>query len=249
MRALRLVLLVAVVLGVAAPGFAWTAATRVRMVDDAVKLMPPTLRKVLEARRDAVLSGMLTPMTGEDGPPHRPPWDAGTLEGSVSAAAHDLVAGVDGQISFRDVAKRFGTLAHFVADAGFPPGAAGASGAAHYAHFGTFCESRRGRFPLVFYGHDNPALARGDFKAFTLAVLERERKEDVTLAQAYASAPSWDDPASFDDRSVPFAVASLAYSHSVTDIVQAWLAAWRQCHGDLGGTPYMGPPPPKGSKP
>ena len=33
------------------PSFAWTAATRVVMIDDAVKLMPTSLRKVLEKRR------------------------------------------------------------------------------------------------------------------------------------------------------------------------------------------------------
>jgi hypothetical protein len=249
MRASRIVLLAAAVSVAATPGFAWTAATRVRMIDDAVKMMPPTLRHVLESRRDSVLQGMLSPMTAEDAPPHRPPWDEGTLPTSADSAARELVAGVNGQISFREVARRFGALAHFVADAGFPPGAAGAAGAPRYAHFAAFCESRRGRFPLVFYGHDNPLLARGDAKAFALAILERARAEDVTLARAYAAAPSWDDAASFDDRSVPFAVASLAYSHSVTDIVQAWLNTWRQCHGDLGGTPYMGPAAPKGSTP
>src|SRR5258705_13955269 len=93
---------------------------------------------------------------------------------------------------------------------------------------------RRERFPLVFYGPANDGLAKNDFKAFTTGVLERARTEDGTLAHAYAEAPSWNDPAAFDDRSVPFAIASLSYSRSVTDIVQAWLAAWRLCHGDLG---------------
>jgi len=219
------------------------------MVDDAVKMMPPTLRHVLESRRDSVLSGMLTPMTAEDAPPHRPPWDEGTLETSVDSAVRELVAGANAQLPFREVSRRFGALAHFVADAGFPPGAAGALGAPHYAHFAAFCETRRGRFPLVFYGHDNAQLARRDVRAFTLAILERARAEDVTLARAYAAAPSWDDPASFDDRSVPFAVASLAYSRAITDIVQAWLYAWRRCNGDLGGTPYMGAAAPKGATP
>lgn len=247
MRALPRIVLAAAIAGATVPAFGWTAATRVGMVDDAIKLMPPTLRSVLEARREDVLRGMLTPMTGEDAPAHRPPWDNGTLPASVESSVRDLVAGVDGRASFHVVAQRFGALAHFVVDAGFPPGAAGAAGAARYAHFGSFCQTRRSRFPLVFYGHENEALARADFKGFTLGLLERARAEDANLARAYAQAPSWDDPASFDDRSVPFAIASLSYSRSVTDIVQAWLAAWRQCHGDLGGTPYLGPS--KGTKP
>jgi hypothetical protein len=221
------------------PGMAWTAPTRVNMIDDAVKMMPPTLRGVLTDRRDDLLHGMLAPMTSEDDAPHRPSWDEGSVEASVEGAAKDLIAGVDGQVSFNDVARRFGVLAHYVADAAFPPGAAGPSGAARYGHFASFCETRRPKFPLVFYGHDSPDLKKGDFKAFTGSVLSRARGEDATLAGAYAAAPSWDDPASFDDRSVPFAVASLAYSHAVTDIVKAWLAAWRSCHGDLRGTPYL----------
>jgi hypothetical protein len=227
---------------VGAPSWAWTGPTRVRMIDDAVKMMPPALRPVLERRREAILRGMLLPMTEEDSSAHRPPFDGGTVDAAVDAARRDLVESVDKHLPFSEIARRFGVLAHFVADAGFPPGAAGSAGDRRYAHFASFCESRRPRFPLVFYGHDNAALARSDFRAFAFGILERARAEDADLARAYAAAPSWNDPASFDDRSVPFAVASLSYSHSVTDIVQSWIAAWKLCHGDLGGTPYMGPP-------
>jgi hypothetical protein len=240
MRAIGRVLAAAIFLAFGAPVSAWTAATRVVMIDDAVKLMPPSLRTVLERRKNDLRRGMLEPMTLEDSPGHRPPWDGGTLATSVDAAARDLVSGAETRVSFHDVARRFGVLAHFVADAGFPPGASGAAGASRYAHFAAFCEARRTRFPLVFYGHDNDALSKNDFKSFTAAILDRARAEDANLARAYAEAPSWNDPAAFDDRSVPFAIASLSYSRSVTDIVQAWLAAWRNCHGDLAGTPYQG---------
>ena len=240
MRALGTALVALFLLASATPASAWTAATRVVMIDDAIKLMPPSLRKVLEKRRNDVLKGMLEPLTLEDTLAHRPPWERGTLEASVDGAARDLVSGTATHASFHDIARRFGVLAHFVADAGFPPGAAGAAGAARYAHFAGLCETRRPKFPFVFYGHANDALAKDDFKAFTRAVLERARAEDVNLARAYDAAPSLSDPASFDDRSVPFAIASLSYSHTVTDIVQAWLQAWKDSHGDLGGTPYQG---------
>ena len=240
MRAPGTILAAAFLLGSVTSARAWTAATRVVMIDDAIKLMPPSLRTVLAHRKNDVRRGMLEPMTQEDAPAHRPPWDGGALAASVAGAARDLVSGAETRVSFHDVARRFGVLAHFVADAGFPPAAAGSPGASRYAHFAGFCETRRTRFPLVFYGHDNPALAKSDFKAFTTGILDRARAEDADLARAYAEAPSWSDAGAFDDRSVPFAIASLSYSHAVTDIVQAWLAAWRQCHGDLAGTPYDG---------
>jgi hypothetical protein len=240
MRALYAVLVALLLIASASPAFGWTASTRIVMIDDAIKLMPTSLRSVLEKRRSDVLRGMLEPLTREDTPPHRPPWDGGSIETSVDAAARDLVAGVSTRVPFKDVARNFGVLAHFVADTGFPPGAAGAAGAPRYAHFAALCETRRPRFPFVFYGHGNAALSKGDFKLFTLTILERARAEDVTLARAYAQAGSENNAAAFDDRSVPFAVASLSYSRTVTDIVQAWLTVWAQCHGDLGGTPYQG---------
>jgi hypothetical protein len=240
MRLERAVLIALLLVGWGTPAHSWTASTRIVMVDDAVKLMPTTLRAVLETRRNDLLRGMLEPLTDEDSPAHRPPWENGTLASAVDTAARDLVSGVESHASFHDIARRFGVLAHFVADAGFPPGASGKPGATRYAHFAALCETRRPRFPLVFYGSGNDALSRADFKAFTLAILERARAEDTTLAEAYEQAAGAKDGAAFDDRSVPFAIASLSYSHSVTDIVQAWLAAWRECNGDFGGTPYQG---------
>jgi hypothetical protein len=240
MRALYPVVIVFVLLASVAPARSWTASTRIVMIDDAIKLMPPSLRKVLERRRSDVVRGMLEPLTQEDTLPHRPPWEHGTLEPTVDAAVRDLVSGVETRVSFHDVARRFGVLAHFVADAGFPPGAAGPPGASHYAHFAAFCEGRRARFPLVYYGSAQDAMSITDFQAFTLGILERARAEDSTLGRAYAQAGGAVDGPAFDDRSVPFAIASLSYSHSVTDIAQAWLAAWRECHGDFGGTPYQG---------
>lgn len=247
MRALRVLAAGAAATVAFTGSSAWTAPTRVRMTDDAVLFLPPALRSVIAQRHDPLLRGMLEPMTREDDPAHRPRRSGGTLESSIDSAFRDLVKAVDSHQPFGEIARRFGILAHFVADAGFPPGSGGPDGDRRYAHFAAFCESRRPKFPLVFYGHDSPALARGDVTGFAAAIVERARAQDSDLARAYAQAPSWDDPASFDDRSIPFAIASLSYSRAVTDVAQAWVAAWRACHGDLAGTPYLAPSTTKGT--
>lgn len=203
--------------------------------------MPASLRLALERHRESLLRGVLEPMADEDAPGHGPPWNGGRLPAEISERFDTLVRAVEEPTSFREVTRRFGELAHFVADAGFPPGAAGERGASRYADFGQFCQSRRDRFPLVFYGHEDPDLGRGDRRGFALKVLERARAEDRELARAYEAAGDPPDPVAFDDRSVPFAVASLSYSRAVTDVVRVWLAAWRQAHGDLGRTPYLKP--------
>ena len=189
MRAPGTFLAATILLGFVTQRTAWTAATRVVMIDDAIKLMPPSLRSVLEHRRNDVRRGMLEPMTQEDTPAHRPP--VGRREPrrppsmappAISFRARrpacrsttSLAASACSRISSRtpDSPRR-------------PPGAPGAS---RYAHFAGFCETRRSRFPLVFYGHDNAALAKSDFKSFTADVLDRARAEDANLARLYAEA-------------------------------------------------------------
>jgi hypothetical protein len=225
---------------VAAPGLtasAWEPSTRIRMVDEAVRIMPASLRLALEHHREPLLRGLLEPQVREDDATHKPHWLGGSLDEEIERRARALIASVERAAPFSEIASNFGALAHFVADAGFPP-AMTPDGASRYAHFSEFCESRRERFPLVFYGHDEPNLAQGDYRAFGAAFMERARGEDEPLRRAYVAAGQPPDPAYFDDRSVPFAIGSLSYSHTITNVVRAWLAAWKDSNGDLGRTPY-----------
>ncbi len=230
--------LAALLLAGSLPAQAWTPTTRIRMADEAVRLMPPSLRLALEHHREALLRGLLEPMTAEDTPAHRSQGDGGSLDLEIAARVRALEDSVATGKSFRDIAHRFGALAHFVSDATFPP-AAVEDASFRYAHFGKFCESRLTRFPLVFYGHEDEALQAVQDRAYAKRLIERAREEDILLAAAYEKAGVPPDPAAFDDRSVPFAVGSLNYSWSVTAIVRAWLTGWVRSGGDLRGTPYL----------
>ena len=223
----------------ALPLYAWTPATRIRITDEAIRFMPPALRLALERYREDVRRGMLEPLAGEDGPAHRPPWQAGTIDEEIASRMDAVVRAAGKPKAFREVARAFGSLAHFVTDAGFPPGASGKDGVLRYADFGAFCESRLPRFRLVFGGHDAAFLAADDAAGFARSVLEQARANDAELSRAYASAGVPPNPAAFDDRSVPFAVGALSYSKSVTAVVRAWLAAWGRSRGDLSRTPYL----------
>jgi hypothetical protein len=224
----------------ASASFAWSPVTRVHMVEDAARLMPAGLRLALESHRDDVRRGLLTPLVEGDVPARRPPWTGGHLDASVETAALELERSLAAGAKFGAVAEGLGPLAHFVAEASFPPAAGPRDADRRYRDFSDFCESRRERFPLVFAGHDAPELARHDWRAYALRLLTAGRADDQELARAYAAAGDRRDPAYFDDRSVPFAIGSLSYSRAVSSIVQAWLSAWRAADGDLGATPYLG---------
>jgi hypothetical protein len=222
----------------AQPSAAWLAETRVEMTGEAVRLMPGSLAAALRSHHDELLEGLLMPMT-EDGPQRLPPWRGGSLEQSLAAEVHGLRTVLDSPTPFGEVAERFGRLAHLVLDASFPPGMSRSDGALRYEHYAAFCESRRERFPLVFYGHAEPRLDQGDVAGFALEIMRRAARDDGELARAYAAAGAPPAEAAFDDRSVPFAIGSLAYSHAINDIVRVWLDAWSGGGGDLTRTPYL----------
>jgi hypothetical protein len=223
---------------------AWSPRTRLRMTREAIQMMPRSLRALLDRHADEVARGALEPLTSEGGPEHRPPWQGGTLPEAVAARSAAVTEAVDSHERFSEIALRLGELAHFVADAGFPPLAGGDGDDARYAHFSALVESHLEKIPLVFYGHGDPLLERGDTSGFVVAMLEEAREEDAELARAYAEAGPTPHPSAFDDRSVPFAIASLAYSRTVTRIVNVWVDAWLRAHGDLGRTPYLDPADP-----
>jgi len=210
------------------------------MADAAVRLMPFALGRALTSYRADLLRGMLAPLA-EDGPARRAPWAGGTLDEALEADAQGLVQVLRSPAPFSAVAGRFGSLAHQVLESGFPPGVSRQDGATRYAHFAAFCESRRERFPVVFYGHRDEDLDDSNYRAFALAIMDRASQDDRELARAYAAAGNPPDPDAFDDRSVPFAVASLAYSRSINDIVRVWLQIWNRAGGDMNRTPYFKP--------
>jgi len=192
------------------PANAWAPETRVRMTESAVRLLPASLRLALESHREALLRGALEPMTREDDPDHRPPWSSGTLDERFVREVDGLIQSLANPQSFERIAGKFGAVAHFVADAGFPPGMSDGDGSDRYAHFAAFCESRREKFPWVFYGHDDPDLEQRDYGAWSrnpprsTTVRSRSRSDRSRTREAsrtsYASGwPSGPKPAATRD--------------------------------------------------
>jgi hypothetical protein len=106
--------------------------------------------------------------------------------------------------------------------------------------FSAYFRGKMDRFPLVFNGYGAFDLASGDYPGFASIIQARYTGDRDRLRLAYHPPDGGPVRAiDFDDRSVPFAIASLCYSHSVTDTAQVWIRVWQRVNGDLAGTPYL----------
>lgn len=225
------------------PAYAWTAPTEELVAREALRLMPASLRAVILPHLDEMEAGLrdAAASPGQAGHEQVP----GQKEDGAASRVADLVrkipAMVDDHQPFAKVAYEMGSLAHYVCDLNNPLNVTsdGDRKARIADDYAAYVESNLDRFKLVFYGWDDPDLARGDVAAAARLIAARARRYYPHISKAYAA----DNPAPlaqrFDVRSLPFGIGSLSYSRSVSDTARFWLHIWKQAHGDLTGTPYL----------
>jgi hypothetical protein len=86
--------------------------------------------------------------------------------------------------------------------------------------------SQQTRFRVVFYGW-HPAIRDGDLAAYMGA----RQAEIAELSARYARTSELPNRSEAVEMSPEFGVASVAYSHAVTDVANVWLYIWIAVNG------------------
>ncbi len=227
----------------------WTDATRSRMIQDALKISPPALSEILLRYEKDLRRGMLEPSRHEDEEVHFQHADGrGGLAAAGVAGKVDEIRGLlQKRAAFRRVTYEMGVLAHLISDAEFPLNASDSDARAplYRDAYCKYVERMLDRIPFVVDREEPAALQKDDVQGFVMEIAHRAAKNYALIGPAFKDDGSPVSASALDERSVPFGITSLSYSHATSDIAWIWRHLWVSINGDMRGTPFVGGPPPE----
>ena len=233
----------------AAPVFGWTDPTRLRMIRDALKVSPPALGSVLKAYEEDLVRGMIEPSQRENEEVHFQHADGreGLAAAAVARKMKDARTILLEKRSLERFAYEMGSLAHLVSDAAFPLNVSDADPREplYREAYRVYIESKLEKIPFVLDRRPSKELEEGDVEAYIMAGVGVAAKSYPLIGPAFKDDGTPRTRDSLDERSVPFGIASVAYSQAASNIAQVWRLTWASVNGDMTGTPYLTDPPPE----
>jgi hypothetical protein len=207
----------------ALPLAAWTRKGDHAIANRSAELAPPDLRLLIEKFHVDYETGLDHALADEGSELHR-----AKLRGRIEAETNAIVKMIRSNQPMPLVIQHLGLLAHLTGDAN-NPFHIGDDSPAEHQDFENYFERRLNKFAGVFYGVDrNLQLPR-----YLDSMFARSTKFAPLMSEEYTRGSSAD----FDDHSTAFGVASLCYSHAVTDTVNLYYFIWKQAGGDVRHVP------------
>lgn len=203
------------------------------------QLAPPDLRLLLDRFQSEYKQGLERAQAdeGSEGHHYFVLSRSGKLRERIERQTATTIAMIRKREPMPVVVERLGELAHLVADANNPFHIANDDPRLDASHndFEQYFERRMPKFATVFYGLD-PGFRLGDYLDRTFT---RTGKFYPLMSEEYFRFGERRTSAEFDDRSTAFGVASVCYSHAVTDLVNLYYYIWREAGGDVRTAPLM----------
>ena len=218
------------------PGIAgaWTPATYARIADKSSQLAPPDMRLLIDRYERDFQRGL----THWDGDPQNElrhgfvvAQRRGELRRLIETETAEAIRHMRAGGPVSEFVERLGRITHLTADANNPFHVATDPSRlmASRNDFERYMERSMSKFPTVFYGLDMPS----DIRRYIDGALVRTASYYPLLDEEYFRGGARRTSDEFDDRSTGFGVASLCFSHSVTDIVHVYYHVWQQVGGDV----------------
>lgn len=212
---------------------AWTRASDLRIAQRSRELAPPDLQLVLRRFEPEFTSGLERAESDEGTDLHHyfVLSRQGKLRERIEQETRATIAMIRSRQPMAGVAQHLGILAHLVADANNPFHTSNADPRLGPMHddFEQYFERRMARFPTVFYGL-SPNFQLGSYLD---RIVDRSSRYSPLLGEEYFRDGAIRRSIDFDDRSTAFGVASVCYSHAVTDLVNLYYYIWKEAGGDV----------------
>jgi hypothetical protein len=206
-------------LSIALPSMAWTRAADQRIAAKSAALAPQDLRLIITKFNDEYLRGIDDALATEGTDIHRR-----KLRERIVAQTHTIVTMIRGNQPMSGVVRQLGVLSHLLGDAN-NPFHIGDDDAEERADFEQYFERRLARFAPMFYGLDRNFVLSG----YLDKIFARTTGYTPLMAEEYSRGTG----ATFDDRSTAFGVASVCYSHAITDDVNFYYFIWKTAGGSV----------------
>lgn len=222
----------------AAPLFAWTDTVETRIANKAVQLAPADLALVIEKNRKSFDRGRSDAARGEGAEAHYQfGFTRGKLRTTLDAEIKESISIMRQHKPVPLFVERLGRIAHLVADANNPfhTKDSDARLASCRADFEAYQERRISTMPTVFYGLD----ITDDLGSYLNGMIARSSEFYPLLSEEYFRFGERRSSADFDDRSTAYGVASVSYSHAVTDLVNIYFYIWKKAGGDVRSAPLL----------
>ena len=232
--ALRLIFLSILLATAPLPAAAWTPTSQQAIAEHAARFAPPDLYRQLARNRIAYLQGVSDGFGERDPAAHAKNADgSGHLDQAITIAVDNAIRSITAHQPFSEISYRLGIVSHFVADANNPLNVdeSDPEERRYYADFLTYLESAEPRVEIVFYGFRPDFVGQRDLPQLVGEALERGRGFYPAVGREYRRVRFASGIEAFDDLSSAFGVASLAYSHAVSDIAELLRYIWLEAGG------------------